>query len=151
MSNLALIAMWVGAIFCPRVTLGIVAANFIPGGAVIFSFYCFFWAWINKDRLLNRVHAVIRGKPIIIKQTVEKVVEKPTIQEHIRTVTQTIWKTKLSREEAYSCLGCKAGASREEIVAGYSKMIKKVHPDTGGSMFLASCVNQARDMLLPQK
>src|ERR1700682_6272825 len=103
-------AMVIGAAVAPRVTLGFVVSNLVPDGGTIFALYCFFLAWIHKDRLLNRVSAIITGKPVVIKQTVEveKIVEKPTIQERIRTVTQTIWKTKLSLEEAYSCLGCTA-------------------------------------------
>ena len=54
----------------------------------------------------------------------------------------------LSRDEAYEILGLAKGASREEIVAAHRGLMKKLHPDHGGSTALAARVNQAKDVLL---
>ena len=54
----------------------------------------------------------------------------------------------LSRDEAYEILGLPKGASREEIVAAHRSLMKKLHPDHGGSTALAARVNQAKDVLL---
>jgi hypothetical protein len=54
----------------------------------------------------------------------------------------------LSRDEAYEVLGLPQGASREEIVAAHRSLMKKLHPDHGGSTALAARVNQAKDVLL---
>jgi curved DNA-binding protein CbpA len=40
------------------------------------------------------------------------------------------------------------GASREDIQAAYRRLIQRVHPDHGGSSYLAARLNQARDVLL---
>jgi hypothetical protein len=54
----------------------------------------------------------------------------------------------MSRSEAYEVLGLKTGASPEEIHAAHRKLMRMAHPDAGGSDWLASRINQARDVLL---
>ena len=51
-------------------------------------------------------------------------------------------------DEAYDTLGLKPGATPEDIKAAHRKLMKSVHPDAGGSAFLAARINQAKDMLL---
>ena len=58
--------------------------------------------------------------------------------------------TGLSKQEAYEVLGLEAGASEEAILQAHRELIKKIHPDQGGSTYLAARVNQARDRLLGQ-
>ena len=55
---------------------------------------------------------------------------------------------QLSREEAYQLLGLEVGSSEEEIRKAYSRLIKKVHPDHGGSAALTAQITEARDRLL---
>ncbi|MHC8494106.1 J domain-containing protein [Thalassospira sp. SM2505] len=54
----------------------------------------------------------------------------------------------MSAEEARKILGVDANASREEINRAYKIQIKAVHPDHGGSDYLAAKLNTARSLLL---
>lgn len=58
--------------------------------------------------------------------------------------------TQMSRQDALAILGLSEGASNEAIQQAYTALIKKVHPDRGGSAYLAARVNLARDILLPR-
>lgn len=54
----------------------------------------------------------------------------------------------MSRDEAFQILGLEAGAGAEEIKAAYHRLMAGLHPDHGGSTYLASKLNQAKDLLL---
>ncbi|WP_068082479.1 DnaJ domain-containing protein [Polycladidibacter stylochi] len=54
----------------------------------------------------------------------------------------------LSDEEAYQILGLARGATSEEIIAAHRRLIKRLHPDSGGSAFLAAKLNEAKERLL---
>jgi len=54
----------------------------------------------------------------------------------------------LTRADALAILGLKDGASREEIRDAHRRLMRAAHPDSGGSDWLASRINEARDVLL---
>ncbi|HET6184311.1 MAG TPA: DnaJ domain-containing protein [Acetobacteraceae bacterium] len=54
----------------------------------------------------------------------------------------------MSREEAYEVLGLRPGASAAEIREAHRRLMRAAHPDSGGSDWLASRINAARDTLL---
>ncbi len=54
----------------------------------------------------------------------------------------------LTRKDALEILGLQEGATKEEIIASYQKMMKKNHPDLGGSDWITKKLNEARDILL---
>ncbi len=62
--------------------------------------------------------------------------------------TSTAAKGPMSRDDAYRILGLSPGADEAAIQEAHHRLIKAVHPDRGGSGFLAAQVNRARDVLL---
>ncbi len=60
-------------------------------------------------------------------------------------------RTSMSAQEARDILGVSADASRADIKAAYQKLMQKLHPDAGGNDYLASQLNQAKEVLLKEK
>lgn len=54
----------------------------------------------------------------------------------------------ITRTEALRVLGLQEGASEDDIRAAHRKLIISNHPDKGGSDYLASKINEAKDVLL---
>ena len=54
----------------------------------------------------------------------------------------------MTTDQAFEILGLESGASDEDIKAAHHRLMSKIHPDHGGSTFLATQINQAKDFLL---
>lgn len=54
----------------------------------------------------------------------------------------------LTPVEAYRILGLEPGADAAAIKAAHHRLMKKFHPDQGGSAWFAARINEARDLLL---
>ena len=56
----------------------------------------------------------------------------------------------VSVSEAWEILGLPPGADKAAIITAHKKLMGRLHPDKGGSTFLASRVNQAKDRLISE-
>ncbi|MGB2172515.1 MAG: DnaJ domain-containing protein [Porticoccaceae bacterium] len=53
----------------------------------------------------------------------------------------------LSNNEAYEILGLPTSASKDEIIKAHKRLMQRIHPDRGGSDYLAAKINAAKDQL----
>lgn len=56
--------------------------------------------------------------------------------------------SEISKDEAYEILGLANTASKDEIVKAHKRLMQRLHPDRGGSDYLAAKINAAKDLLI---
>jgi hypothetical protein len=104
---------------------------------------------------LDRLLAILSGFDAESVALLESYLDRrfPTWREHAQGNTARGQRRpapsgKMTDEEAYQILGLQPGAGRDEIGRAHRGLMKKLHPDQGGSTYLASRVNEAKDTLL---
>ena len=66
----------------------------------------------------------------------------------LRNKSQHFKKESMTKKEALEILGLDENATKEDIIKSHQKLIKKNHPDVGGSDWVTKKLNKARDILL---
>ncbi|MEI9932399.1 MAG: DnaJ domain-containing protein [Rhizomicrobium sp.] len=95
--------------------------------------------WVPAVFLGGVVWALLQGVTLWPAGRPDEASDTPRAQQSTST---------LSRAEALRVLGLQEGASDEDIRAAHRKLILQNHPDKGGSDYLASKINEAKDVLL---
>lgn len=54
---------------------------------------------------------------------------------------------EMSISEALDVLGLEEGATQKDVITAHRRLMQKLHPDRGGSTYLAAKLNQAKDVL----
>ena len=69
-------------------------------------------------------------------------------QQNEQQAHPTRGKQKMSRDEAMEVLALKPDYTADDVIQAHRRMMQKVHPDRGGSDYLAAQINQAKETLL---
>ena len=100
---------------------------------------------------LERLHATLRGEDMKSAMLLKSYIALRQRRTHGGGTSDgatAYGSDAMTRAEASSILGLKDGAAREEIVRAHRGLMQKMHPDRGGSPYLAAKINQAKEMLL---
>jgi hypothetical protein len=76
---------------------------------------------------------------------------EPNWRDHAQgdtTAPRSVASGKMTEQEAYQILGLQPGASAEAIGHAHRTLMKKFHPDQGGTTYLAARINEAKEILL---
>lgn len=88
---------------------------------------------------------VVYGKPVLrafgIWQTIKRFSPKNKDSNTAATIL-------MDKPQARQILDVDDNASHEEIISAHKRLMAKNHPDKGGSTYIASQINQAKDVLL---
>ncbi len=108
---------------------------------------------------LNLITAVIAGTVALVPRLLQYARYLPILsslyQKHAKPNAQQQSQTppvrgkqKMSVEEAIAVLALQPGYKKEDVIAAHRSMMQKVHPDRGGSDYLAAQINQAKEVVL---
>ena len=105
---------------------------------------------LDRKQLIDLYEECVRGDPesaTLLRAYMERIYGE-TGEGTYEGDTDVPSDGRMTSDEAFAILGLEPGANREEIVAAHRRLMQKLHPDRGGSDYLAAKINQAKDLLL---
>jgi len=96
--------------------------------------------------LLPRAMALVKYIPFISRLYQQR--GQQQAQQNQQGSQSANGKNSMSAEQAREVLGLKPDCNKDDIILAHRRMMQKVHPDRGGSDYLASQINTAKDVLL---
>jgi len=107
---------------------------------------------------LNIITAAIAGLIALLPRAVHLLKYLPFIsrlyqqnktgQQQTSSSPPPVADSKMTVEQAREVLALKPGHTREDVINAHRRMMQKMHPDRGGSDYLAAQINAAKDTLL---
>ncbi len=94
--------------------------------------------------LLQRLNVVARCYALFKGQSTSS--EKNTEDRKETRATSDL----MNKADAYAVLGLPPGASEEEIIEAYRRLMQRMHPDRGGSSHLTQKIIQAKKILISE-
>lgn len=67
---------------------------------------------------------------------------------YAKALCKPLPRASLTRADAAQVLGVAENANEDAVNEAYRRLMQKNHPDHGGSAYLASLINQAREVML---
>jgi hypothetical protein len=107
-------------------------------------------AWLARGRAGTAVQQAMRNARILHESRARAARERARKREQTRARarTATAPSPDMTEAAALRILGLKPGATPNDIKKAHRRLIRKVHPDRGGSSHAAAQINRAKDYLL---
>lgn len=98
--------------------------------------------------VLRLIPVILRYAPQLHRLWMLYIVGKQQKNQYQQQSTHRQRGGRMSKAEALDILGLKPGASEEDIIMAHRKLIARLHPDRGGSDYLAAQINLAKKTLI---